>query len=179
MSIFYGFVYQYLTIVKQNPFLETSKGIAFMSLTYLLYPLPTFILQFPGRDYSTILSYINETDPKIYQFFLAASCNGRLSEKIITYIYISVALFQNALVCIIGVILAYRIFKRLTTIKHQMSFATLKISQQFFAVLIIQMTIPLIFIILPIGFIAVMVVLKVEEINGNYFSYLNLSFFEG
>uniref|UniRef100_A0A914PN02 G protein-coupled receptor n=1 Tax=Panagrolaimus davidi TaxID=227884 RepID=A0A914PN02_9BILA len=166
-SVFIGFAYQYHSFTDDVNLLHTKRGIFGSFLTCILIPIPLIALYIPCVDYEANKIDVLHNYPQFYEFFITNACNSAIVNKNLI-IYMSALVITLIFAFFVGLCFAWKIKKKLTENQNIMSAANLKLRKQYFFVLIVQMSIPLVFIVIPLTIISIFVFFNVGDSTATF-----------
>ena len=165
MSVFYGFLYQYFSIQGNAELFHKTKTIVAMFVFAFLYPMPLMVLVAINDDHEEAELRIQKTAPYAYDLFIHGACIVT-QENLIQIIWTVEVVIQMGLIYVIALILAWKIRQKFKELRHSMSSASLKAQKQLFFALMVQLMVPFIFIVIPVGGILACVILKLGDVAG-------------
>uniref|UniRef100_A0A914YHQ4 Uncharacterized protein n=1 Tax=Panagrolaimus superbus TaxID=310955 RepID=A0A914YHQ4_9BILA len=170
LSILYSIIYQYISLIKSPEIFKNPKIFAAMYLSMIVYPIPMLSLYVINVDFEAGKAYVIENYPYLSTIYVPKSCNTILVNYTM-YAYMISGIIEISTIYIIGITLFIKIHKQLVDMRHSLSATTLKARKQYVRALIIQATVPLVFIVIPITGIMFSVVIGMAKAEGK-FDYL-------
>uniref|UniRef100_A0A914Y9N5 Uncharacterized protein n=1 Tax=Panagrolaimus superbus TaxID=310955 RepID=A0A914Y9N5_9BILA len=129
----------------------------------LLYPTPLAIITALNVNREAAINYVKEKFPSIFDLFITGSCNMNLP-GLKMKIWFAAAVIQISLIYGVMLILGYKINQQLMKYKLSMSHRSFKARKQLLFALIIQMIVPLIFIVIPVAGLYICIILEIPDI---------------
>ena len=179
MSVFYGLLYQYFSIQGSAEFFHKTKTIVAMFVFAFLYPVPLMVLVAINydHDFEAAKLRVQETAPFAYDLFITGACDISKVNLVQKIWHIQVVI-QMGLIYVIAILFAWKIRQKLKGLRHSMSPASMKAQKQVFFALIVQLLVPLVFIVIPVAVVLACIMLEFGDVAGlNFFPLLPIHSF--
>uniref|UniRef100_A0A914P9U0 G protein-coupled receptor n=1 Tax=Panagrolaimus davidi TaxID=227884 RepID=A0A914P9U0_9BILA len=131
----------------------------------IMYPIPMLSLYVINIDFEAGKAYAISNYPYLSNIYVPKSCNTILVNYTM-YAYMISGIIEISIIYLIGILLFVKIHRKLAEVKHSLSTNTLNARKQYVRALIIQASVPLIFIVLPITGIMFTVVIGMSNAEG-------------
>ena len=149
------------------------KIIVAMFVFTFLYPAPLVILETFNVDYQGAQLYVQTQAPFAYDLFLKGPCYVA-QENVTATIWQVGVVIQMGLIYVVAILLAWKNTRKFKEFRHSMSQASAKAHKLMFFVLLVQLLVPFIFIVIPIGGLLACIVLGIGNAAGFRFTFVKV-----
>ena len=163
-SITYCLFYQYFQLRGNTDFFHSPWGITLLIILPIVYPFPSLAFVYFSLDYSKSLNHVKQNFPRIYPLFIQAPCYTVLMDEGGREHYTGLVI-QILFVATVALIVALKIHRKLLDMKHLISESTMRAKKQFLYSLVLQLTIPMLFILIPVTAALIICLLDLENLS--------------
>ena len=169
MSVFYGLLYQYFSIQGNAELFHKPKIIFAMFVFAFLYPAPLIILEAFNVDHQGAQLYVQTQAPFAYDLFLKGACD-MTQENVTATIWQVGVVIQMGVIYTVAILFAWKNTRKFKEFRHSMSQASAKAHKLMFFALLVQLMVPFIFIVIPIGGLLACIALGIGNATGFSFT---------
>lgn len=173
-SLVAGLFYQLSSLNGNVEFFHSAKGITIIALIMIFYATPSFAILVWAWDYDATIEYVKQNYKNSYDLFKTAGTCHALILDFKGKAHYGFLAFQVCIVWIVASIVAWKIHRKLASMKSMLSSATLKARKQLLIALCFQMTIPSMLIVLPLVVILISIVAGGKYINSEFLKNLKI-----